>query len=510
MSIRTSHTVLALCSLLAVPSFAGLSPLTPRAAPPKGIYASVPDWIEVPRIVVKFHEGTHTRLRNGKLVQLADEQTERERQKMVQLGLGSQQVQTDLEIVMTLLKSHPKTLQLNRLFHLLEQTLAEERAIGERRAGKELADLDLYVEVPLVPGTQHAEIRALVAKLDALPSVETAYAEPAATPATVDTAPATSLYSASQGYLRPAPAGIDADFAWTRRGGNGNNVRIVDVEGAWRTTHEDLPAMFHTGGTQYSDLHWRNHGTAVMGEMIGGANAYGVTGIANGAQVGYESIGSQSPASAIASAASAAGDGGVILIELHALGPDDGTACTCNLGQCNYIAEEFWQANFDAIQQATSLGTTVVEAAGNGSANLDSAAYASLFSRDFRDSGAILVGASNDVGRVPMCWTNFGSRVDVHGWGENVVTLGYGDRFDGGGDENKYYTSSFNGTSSASPIVTGSVASMQGAVQGAGRFPLSPVAIRDLLVSTGTPQAADSRHIGPLPNLRAALAKLRL
>jgi subtilisin family serine protease len=107
-----------------------------------------------------------------------------------------------------------------------------------------------------------------------------------------------------------------------------------------------------------------------------------------------------------------------------------------------------------------------------------------------------------------MCWTNFGSRVDVHGWGESVTSLGYGDLFGSAYGENQYYTATFSGTSSASPIVTASVADLQGVALARGRGALDPRYLRGLLASTGTPQASDSRNIGRLPNLRQAISQL--
>jgi subtilisin family serine protease len=260
------------------------------------------------------------------------------------------------------------------------------------------------------------------------------------------------------------------------------------------------------GGVPFTDSGWRNHGTAVLGEVVGQPNAYGVTGIAHEAQAGFEGVANQSAASAITNAAIAAGPGGVVLVELHARGPRATAQCSCNVSQCNYIAMEYWQANFDAIALATASGVHVVEAAGNGSANLDSKRYRGAFDRTVRDSGAILVGASTATTRAPMCWTNSGSRVDLHGWGENVVTLGYGDLTASG--ENQWYTARFGGTSSAAPMVVGSVASLQGAAHAAGLGLLEPRAVRELLMSTGTPQATSTRQIGPLPNLRDALPRL--
>jgi serine protease len=513
---------MALALGVAAPAVAGAQELEPRVLPKKGVAASQRRDVQVSRIVIKFHEGTHVRLRGSSLSVDVAERSEQERSKLSALRLDDARLSSDLEIVHKAVSRESRAGRLARLFTADERTLTANKATAELRGGREMADLNLYMEVPLAEGTTASDVTKLVAELDALPSVETAYAEPLAEPAAVslpqlvtsvlgavDLAPTTPQFQGEQGYLQAAPLGVDALYAWTVAGGNGSGVKIVDVEGAWRTTHEDLPTFFHTGGTQFADIGWRNHGTAVVGEMVGVQNGYGVTGIAHGAQIGHEAIGAQSVASAITNAANAVGAGGVVLIELHRLGPANSTPCTCNTPQCDYIAMEYWQAEFDAISLASINGVTVVEAAGNGSSNLDDAAYGGVFNRNTRDSGAVLVGASSSAGRVPMCWTNYGSRVDVHAWGEVVTSTGYGDRFNPG-DENQYYTSVFSGTSSASPIVTASVASIQGALKANGRYPLSPLAIRDLLVSTGTAQAADAKQIGPRPDLRRALGKLNL
>jgi hypothetical protein len=323
----------------------------------------------------------------------------------------------------------------------------------------------------------------------------------------VDIPPITPGLEAEQGYLDDAPYGIGARHAWTIPGGNGAGVRIVDVEGGWRTTHEDMPPLVHEGGGMFDHPGWRHHGTAVLGVMVGERNAYGVTGIVWGATAGYESIASQSTASAVAAAAAAVGQGGVVLIELHSLGPA-GTVCSCNFSQCGYVAMEYWQAEFDAIATASANGVLVVEAGGNGSASLDDARYGGLFTRTVRDSGAILVGACNGSGRLPTCWTNHGSRIDAFGWGEGVTTMGYGWRFNPN-DEDQFYTGSFSGTSSASPVVVGAVASIQGVVLAEGRPALTAWQMRELLFRTGTPQLGGSQYIARMPDLRAAIDDVR-
>src|SRR5437868_48877 len=81
--------------------------------------------------------------------------------------------------------------------------------------------------------------------------------------------------------------------------------------------------------------------------------------------------------------------GDVMLIRQPAPGPDSGFTATCNVNQFESIAMEFWDANFDAIKHATAKGIVVIEAAGNGSMNLDSPVYNRKFDRSVRDSGAI-------------------------------------------------------------------------------------------------------------------------
>jgi hypothetical protein len=190
--------------------------------------------------------------------------------------------------------------------------------------------------------------------------------------------PVTPNFNARQIYLDAAPAGIDARFAATVNGGKGQGVRIIDIEGAWRFSHEDLVQNQGgvVGGTQSGDIGWRNHGTAVTGEFGGDENAFGITGICPLANVRAISIfgAGQGSAKAITDAANALSAGDIILIELHAPGPHFNFQTVS--GQRGYIAMEFWPDNFAAIVYATSVrGVIVVEAAGNGSENFDDPLY---------------------------------------------------------------------------------------------------------------------------------------
>jgi serine protease len=484
-----------------------MKPLTPRRPADKYGPKLAPD-TQIESIVIKFHEGTNVRLRGKSLVTV--ERDERARERIAALGLTDAQIENDLRAIQTVLASSKQAKGLQRLISIDEKVLADRRANGEARSGRELADFDLYYRVAVPSGATQAELDLLVETLNALSSVEVAYAQPHAQLA-VDIPPMTPNFEPDQGYLDPAPIGIDARYAWTVPGGRGNATSIVDVEFAWRTTHEDLPPLFHTGGTQSTSLGYRNHGTAVLGVMVAPSNGYGVTGIVNQAWAGYESANTGPTADAITNASIAAGPSGIILIEIHFPGPSTpASSCGCSFYQCDFVPVEYFQANFDAIEAATANDTIVVEAGGNGATNLDDAVYGGLFNRNIRDSGAILVGASTPTDRVPTCFTNFGSRVDVHGWGEGVATLGYGYLFNANGDENQFYTGGFGGTSSASPIVTGAASSLIGVALAFGQ-PYgyrTSTEIRQILRDTGTPQAADVRQIGPLPNLREAILRV--
>ena len=63
----------------------------------------------------------------------------------------------------------------------------------------------------------------------------------------------TPSYEPSQGYVGPAPEGIDAPAAW-RRGVRGAGVWFADVEGNWNAKHEDLPTerISLVAGTPFS------------------------------------------------------------------------------------------------------------------------------------------------------------------------------------------------------------------------------------------------------------------
>lgn len=355
----------------------------------------------------------------------------------------------------------------------------------------------------------------LVRRLNRHGSVWKAYKAPQPVPAAVS-----PNMEPCQGYLCSSPVGINALVAWQYWGGMGEGVSVCDIEGDWNFNHEDLPSVAHLGGDLLGGG-WKDHGTAVLGEIVAKPNKYGAAGIAPKASPKVHSAvigGLWNTALAITNAADRMKAGDVILIELQGTHPATG----------GYVAMQYWDDVYSAIKAATDKGITVVEAAGNGNQDFEASAYNGSNLR--KDSGAIVVGAgvppSNyydhttgpgyrhttmGVPRSRTWFSNYGRIVNVQGWGEHVTTLGYGDAQ--AGAQNRLYTHRFSGTSSASPIVTGAVACLQGIAQHGGGAPFTPAEVRKLLVSTGSPQADDpsrpkSQHIGPLPDLEKAIAAI--
>ncbi|MDJ0762518.1 MAG: S8 family serine peptidase [Myxococcota bacterium] len=450
---------------------------------------------EPDRLVVKFNEGTGVKLASNRLISRAP----RGLSLPVSAGVkNSDALLDELAVVEELLSK--SNLSFSPLFTQGENVLDRLKTSGEQRSGKQLADLTLYYAIPSSAFSSPIQMTKLRDALNQLNSVEGAYIQPKSG---LPAAP-TRDYSGDQTYTKPAAnGGVDADYAAGQPGGRGAGVKIIDVEKGWNVNHEDFPPLFYPEDTATLPDDVDGHGTAVMG-IIGGVvnkpKPFGVTGIAADAQFGCSILGR------IMAAIDQLRPGDVLLLEVHRMGPVVGD-CDPASGNCNWIPIEFWQADFDAVEIARSNGIIVVAAAGNGTTRLDHRYYGGLFDRQVRDSGAIIVGASYPNPRQPVNYSNSGTRVDVHSWGDMVVTMGgNGDLKQNHEGENDKYTQTFGGTSSAAAIVAGVVTAMQGVAKAELGEVLSPGEMRALLTATGTPQTAElDRPIGPQPDMRAAI-----
>jgi hypothetical protein len=335
-------------------------------------------------------------------------------------------------------------------------------------------------------------------------NVEIAYVEAGPTPPPVS--PSDDPRNANQHYEDAAPTGTDVRWAWSSADGSG--VGFVDMEQGWTLNHEDLAAA---GITLISGVNtaYTGHGTAVLGEVVMVDNTIGGVGIAPRASARvvsqWRTPGTYNTAEAILSAAAAMQSGDVLLLE----------AQTTSSTMPGFLPVEVDQATFDAIQYATSQGIIVVEAGGNGSNNLDNykdtngKSILNRSSADFRDSGAIMVGAgSSTTPHTRLGFSNYGSRIDCYGWGDSIDTSGDGWT----GNATNTYTSSFGGTSGASPVVAGSALIVQSWLIGHGSPRYSPSSMRSVLsdAKLNTPSANPSTdRIGVMPNLQQIISTRR-
>lgn len=450
-------------------------------------YLSEDDLIEV-----MFSAESRVRLRGGVPVDLASKH--------------------GLEGVSAVLQSLPG-IEWQPICHVPEARLDEIQARGEANTGQPVYNLNNILRLRIPKGN---DVWAISSQLEALPGVLLARPVPKPTPPPYPPPDFTGW----QGYLRVAsfvPSGIGVDYAWTQPGGNGAGVTVCDLEYAWGISHGDLTqAPLSQINNNIADPGYgKDHGTAVIGELVSDNNGWGTTGICYAATLKtcgtYYGLPAPSwnvpGAMAVAIANLSPGD--VILLEQQ---------WEYTVGGGNFIPIEWWlnysnspqsfNGVYAAIVNAVASGIHVVEAGGNGGVNMGAMSW-------YGNSGAIIVGAGGAYpgGTYPetdlqrISFSSYGPRFDLQGWGEDVMTCGYGSWYNADGP-NYVYTNTFSGTSSASPIVAGAVACCMGYWKATLGTPLpTPGFIRSTLIATGTPQVMPPvGNIGPRPNLQAAFA----
>lgn len=387
----------------------------------------------------------------------------------------------------------------------IDEMMASSRANGN--SGESVQKLKRIFRASL-PFQSYEEAERTARTLEKFPEVEyvSVMSNTPIEPPFVKAFVATPDLESLQTYLNDNP-GINAKYAWSR-GITGQNIRIRDVEYGFYKTHEMLSnqnsIQLEPGYSPNSGLsgnNYRDHGTAVVSILGSVKDNIGLSGAAYSASeikgymewttVGYNR------AAAVSRSINASQAGDIILYEMQTGGKD---------GQ--YCPAEYDSVIWDLTKAATDSGIIIIAAAGNGNQNLDDPFYASYMARG--NSGAIIVGAgSPNTTHSKLSFSTYGNRVDVQGWGSNVLAAGYGSYQKYDNDNNRTYNY-FSGTSSATPVVASAAILIQSFYrQTTGQY-LTPAAMKNLLISTGIPQGGTvaNQKIGPFPNVKNAILQL--
>jgi hypothetical protein len=380
-------------------------------------------------------------------------------------------------------------------FPMDRSKLRELMARARRHIKRNLPSLDLFIRIT-VPDDK--DVDGLIRKISQDTQVEYACAAEIPGPP-----PSTPDFTEYQDYLEAAPTGVNAPFAWFYKGGDGSGIKVCDCELDFDDMHEDLPPVTMVTNPGSNDPEHIDHGTAVLGVLVGKKDGKGITGICHNAKALFASEFNGNRVQCISDALAVLEPGDVLVLEMQVA--------------FNHKPAESDPDIHAAVSTAVDADIVVVAAAGNGNFNL--AEFVNTQGKhiwdpshpDYNDSGAIFVGAGAAIDNPPprskLVFSNFGKRVNCQAWGENVVTTGTGNLYESGSHDK--YTDSFNGTSSAAPIIAGIAACLQGAAKEAFGAHLSPEKVRSLLSdpANGSPQTDSSYYsaaaypIGPFPDI---------
>ena len=296
----------------------------------------------------------------------------------------------------------------------------------------------------------------------------------------------------------PTGLGFNDSVQWSR----GDGIRVANIEYSFDPLHEDLQNAPVTHAWGWDPERWQYHGNAVLGQLIATDNEYGVTGAVPNAEVLVVSPYAEQDAYNVASSLVASLDllvkGDVVLIEQQTGAFD------------SYCPMEYNPSVFDAIQWVVAEDINVVEPSANGSHDLDDPQWEGWFDLTQQDSGAIMVGGSYGLGdRRWSGGSSYGSRIDVQGWFERIVTTStdeFADIFNPN-DSRQAYTAYFGGTSGASPQIVSVITAFNSATLAQDGTVWSASEMRELLRQTGRSQPLidQTTWIGSQPNASTLL-----
>jgi len=461
-------------------------------------------------------------------------------------GINEDVTNNDISVVRSILSQHPGVGIQRSVSAPAEKVLAARHNL-ERLSGKSLADFN---SIYMLEAADPIEAMELMNELKIQRGVDKVYPKFRDYPASLETTPSLTGH---QDYLKKESThgGLNAEAAWAE-GITGADVFLVDAEKGVNLDHDDLGLIgaydyqggsmlghpdcaFGEGVATYPDCDsWIAHGTAVAGVLVAEDNGHGVTGFAPDARYLLSQLsGGTSGAlrvrtDGINESQGGADDieqGSIWVVEIQVPGKltEDGCGGGDATSQYGCMPAEIYQYMFDAIEQATAYGVTVIVGSGNGQMDLGNS---DLYTGDWdwavdlsaNDSGSILVGATWGANKEKIFFSNYGATLDAFAWGTGVVTTGYPyGQYAWEGttgavppntETNSYFIDNFGGTSSAAAMVGGAATLIQSYAkrEAGGKRYLMPVKMREILINSGVPQAdTTGENIGKQPRVDVAM-----
>lgn len=263
-------------------------------------------------------------------------------------------------------------------------------------------------------------------------------------------------FSGLQGYLDEGQ-GMNIRSVWAQ-GTTGQGVVIRHVDYGIYKDHEEFQEGNITVVHSRAETEDCNHGTASTGCIAAGKNSFGVTGIAHSASFHFYDTDD------LDKVVEQAKPGDIVSIDMQAYFYNE---------LAPIISIKSW---WDTIKNLTQKQVIVIMAAGNGGNNVGNLS----FCPDYGDCGGILVGACNPPDGHRASFSNYGHRDSlINSWGWDVVTTGYSSLQKRPGN-NRNYSKTYSGTSSATPLCSGALALLQSHAKKRG-FLLTPQSMRALL-----------------------------
>lgn len=321
-----------------------------------------------------------------------------------------------------------------------------------------------------------------------------------------------------QHYLdAPGPRwkGLNVRKAWAG-GVTGRGSRIHFSDGGLFAEHEDLRGNPDLKIVSLAPNDDPKHGTASVGVILAARNGFGATGVSHDSELYLYHNRSKD----------IHGNNQVLKDLLRNVEPGDIVAInrqTANPAVLSTLLPSVHdKAWWVVMQQLTQRGAVVVNAAANGSSKTlvqygtqaNQGVYLGSWPsfNDHGDAGVILIGACQSYNGKAHPYSNYGYRYRMlNAWGDSVVTLSRGDLQDLPG-ENRDYSESYAGTSSATPMVTGALSLIQSYAMEHHHVYLNADQMHLLVMASGyedaTEPGTDVLPMGARPNVHGALVML--